>query len=62
MAEQVAEVFTEVIVAPSYADGAVDVLTRKKNIRILVAEPPYRGGAEYRPISGGMLMQSVDTI
>jgi phosphoribosylaminoimidazolecarboxamide formyltransferase / IMP cyclohydrolase len=62
MAEQVAEVFTEVIVAPSYADGAVDVLTRKKNIRILVAEPPYRGGAEYRAISGGMLMQSVDTI
>ena len=37
MAEQVAEVFTEVIVAPSYADGAVDVLSRKKNIRILVA-------------------------
>lgn len=62
MAEQVAEVFTEVIVAPSYADGAVDVLTRKKNIRILVAQPPFRGGAEYRAISGGMLIQSVDTI
>ncbi|MDQ3786252.1 MAG: bifunctional phosphoribosylaminoimidazolecarboxamide formyltransferase/IMP cyclohydrolase [Actinomycetota bacterium] len=62
MAEQVAEVFTEVIVAPSYADGAVDVLSRKKNIRILVAEPPTRGGPEFRPVSGGLLMQQQDVI
>jgi phosphoribosylaminoimidazolecarboxamide formyltransferase/IMP cyclohydrolase len=62
MAEQVAEVFTEVIVAPSYADGAVDVLMRKKNIRILVAEPPSRGGPEFRAVSGGLLMQQSDII
>ncbi|MDQ2723503.1 MAG: bifunctional phosphoribosylaminoimidazolecarboxamide formyltransferase/IMP cyclohydrolase, partial [Actinomycetota bacterium] len=37
MAEQVAEIFTEVIVAPSYADGALEVLSRKKNVRVLVA-------------------------
>ena len=35
MAEQVAEIFTEVIVAPAYEDGAVEVLARKKNIRVL---------------------------
>ncbi|MFI9814874.1 bifunctional phosphoribosylaminoimidazolecarboxamide formyltransferase/IMP cyclohydrolase [Saccharothrix variisporea] len=62
LAEQVAEIFTEVIVAPSYADGAVDVLTRKKNIRILVAAEPERGGVEMRPVSGGLLLQTVDTI
>jgi phosphoribosylaminoimidazolecarboxamide formyltransferase / IMP cyclohydrolase len=62
MAEQVAEVFTEVIVAPSFADGALDVLSRKKNLRILVAPAPRRGGAEIRPVSGGLLMQSRDTI
>ncbi|GAB1508588.1 bifunctional phosphoribosylaminoimidazolecarboxamide formyltransferase/IMP cyclohydrolase [Actinophytocola sp. KF-1] len=62
MAEQVAEVFTEVVVAPSYADGAVEVLSRKKNIRILVAEAPSRGGAEFRPVSGGLLMQQQDII
>jgi phosphoribosylaminoimidazolecarboxamide formyltransferase/IMP cyclohydrolase len=62
MAEQVAEVFTEVIIAPSFADGAVDVLSRKKNIRILIGEPPMRGGAEFRAVSGGLLMQTVDTI
>ncbi|MDQ3887407.1 MAG: bifunctional phosphoribosylaminoimidazolecarboxamide formyltransferase/IMP cyclohydrolase [Actinomycetota bacterium] len=62
MAEQVAEVFTEVVVAPSYADGAVDVLARKKNIRLLVAGPPERGGMEFRAISGGVLLQSRDVL
>ncbi|MFB9313745.1 bifunctional phosphoribosylaminoimidazolecarboxamide formyltransferase/IMP cyclohydrolase [Nocardioides plantarum] len=62
MAEQVAEVFTEVIVAPAYDDGAVEVLARKKNIRVLVAEAPTRGGVETRPVSGGLLMQHRDAI
>ncbi|WP_405160622.1 bifunctional phosphoribosylaminoimidazolecarboxamide formyltransferase/IMP cyclohydrolase [Nocardia sp. NBC_01499] len=62
MAEQVAEIFTEVIVAPSYADGAVEVLQRKKNVRILIAEPPRRSGAELRPISGGALLQQRDVL
>ncbi|MFF0489843.1 bifunctional phosphoribosylaminoimidazolecarboxamide formyltransferase/IMP cyclohydrolase [Nocardia sp. NPDC004068] len=62
LAEQVAEIFTEVIVAPRYADGAVEVLQRKKNVRILVATPPRRGGAELRPISGGALLQQTDIV
>jgi phosphoribosylaminoimidazolecarboxamide formyltransferase/IMP cyclohydrolase len=62
MAEQIADIFTEVVIAPAYADGAVDVLARKKNVRLLVAEPPVRGGAEFRPVSGGLLMQQIDTI
>jgi len=62
MAQQVAEVFTEVIVAPAYADGAVEVLQRKKNVRILVAEPPVRAGTELRPISGGALVQQRDVL
>ncbi|ASO22707.1 phosphoribosylaminoimidazolecarboxamide formyltransferase/IMP cyclohydrolase [Actinoalloteichus hoggarensis] len=62
MAEQVVDIFTEVIIAPAFDDGAVDVLTRKKNIRILEAEPPVRGGAESRAISGGLLVQTADAI
>ncbi|MGW5053176.1 bifunctional phosphoribosylaminoimidazolecarboxamide formyltransferase/IMP cyclohydrolase [Actinokineospora sp. NPDC004072] len=62
MAEQVADIFTEVVVAPAYADGAVEVLSRKKNLRILLAEPPVRGGVEMRPVSGGLLVQTADTI
>ncbi len=61
MAEQVAEVFTEVIVAPGYDEGAVEVLTAKKNIRILVCPPDqHPDPIEFRGISGGVLVQAVD--
>ena len=62
MARQVAEIFTEVILAPGYAEGALEVLSGKKNIRVLVVDPPRRGGVETRPISGGLLMQAADAI
>ncbi|MFW0795674.1 bifunctional phosphoribosylaminoimidazolecarboxamide formyltransferase/IMP cyclohydrolase [Gordonia sp. CPCC 205515] len=62
MAEQVAEIFTEVIIAPGFADGALSVLTRKKNIRVLRAVPPTHAGIETRPISGGLLMQQRDVL
>ncbi len=62
MAEQVAEVFTEVVVAPGYEDGAVELLAAKKNIRLLECAPLRRGGAESRSISGGLLMQVRDAM
>lgn len=62
MAEQVAEVFTEVIVAPSYQAEALEILQRKKNIRILVADMnrPEGPATELKPISGGVLVQEAD--
>ncbi|MFM8598737.1 MAG: bifunctional phosphoribosylaminoimidazolecarboxamide formyltransferase/IMP cyclohydrolase, partial [Mycobacterium sp.] len=60
MAEQVAEIFTEVIVAPAYEEGAVAILARKKNIRVLLAAEPAVGGVELRQISGGLLLQQRD--
>ncbi|MFG2818915.1 bifunctional phosphoribosylaminoimidazolecarboxamide formyltransferase/IMP cyclohydrolase [Kitasatospora sp. NPDC048365] len=62
MAEQVAEIFTEVVVAPGYEDGAVEVLARKKNIRVLVAPEAPANAKEVRPISGGVLLQETDRI
>jgi len=62
MATQVAEIFTEVIVAPAYDDAALDVLARRKNLRLLVAAPAGATGAEFRPISGGILIQKADRI
>ncbi len=63
MAEQVAEVFTEVVLAPAYAEGALEVLTRKKNVRVLrLAAPVPRTGAELRPVTGGLLLQHRDAI
>lgn len=62
MAEQVAGVFTEVILAPGYAEGAVEVLQRKKNIRVLRLPESGQVSVETRPISGGLLMQQRDVI
>jgi phosphoribosylaminoimidazolecarboxamide formyltransferase / IMP cyclohydrolase len=60
MAEQVADVFTEVIVAPGYEDGAVEVLARKKNIRVLVCSGAPAAPVDVTVIEGGALVQTAD--
>ncbi|GLW65737.1 bifunctional purine biosynthesis protein PurH [Actinomadura rubrobrunea] len=62
MAEQVADVFTEVIVAPDFDDDALEILTRKKNIRLLRCPEGPAEATEYRRIDGGVLLQSVDKV
>lgn len=62
MAEQVAEIFTEVIVAPAYEDGAVEVLARKKNIRVLRCPDAPSAEVEVKPIDGGALLQVTDRL
>jgi phosphoribosylaminoimidazolecarboxamide formyltransferase/IMP cyclohydrolase len=62
MAEQVSEVFTEVVVAPSFTDDAVAVLAGKKNIRLLRLPHVPGAGAELRPVSGGLLLQTRDVL
>ena len=59
MAEQVKPIFTEVILAPSYEDGAIEVLQEKKNLRILQVESK-QPGEERKQISGGWLVQDRD--
>jgi phosphoribosylaminoimidazolecarboxamide formyltransferase / IMP cyclohydrolase len=61
-AEQIGEVFTEVVVAPSFTDDALAVLTQKKNIRLLRLPHLPGAGAELRPVSGGLLLQTADRI
>ncbi|MER5494121.1 bifunctional phosphoribosylaminoimidazolecarboxamide formyltransferase/IMP cyclohydrolase [Streptomyces sp. NPDC002454] len=62
MAKQVAEVFTEVIVAPDYEDGALEVLTRKKNVRVLRARQAPAATVEVKQIDGGRLLQVADRL
>ncbi|KAA9148688.1 bifunctional phosphoribosylaminoimidazolecarboxamide formyltransferase/IMP cyclohydrolase [Amycolatopsis acidicola] len=62
-AEQIADVFTEVVLAPAFDEDALEVLRRKKNIRLLrLPELRNPDPIEFRPISGGMLVQTVDRI
>ncbi len=61
-AQAVVEVFVEVVIAPNFDDAALQVLTAKKNLRVLrVVEAETPAGFEYRQISGGMLVQESDT-
>ncbi|WP_407550322.1 bifunctional phosphoribosylaminoimidazolecarboxamide formyltransferase/IMP cyclohydrolase [Streptomyces sp. Pv4-95] len=62
MAEQVAEIFTEVIVAPGYEDGAVEALSRKKNIRVLRCPDAPSNTVEVKAIDGGALLQVTDRL
>ncbi|WP_411148306.1 bifunctional phosphoribosylaminoimidazolecarboxamide formyltransferase/IMP cyclohydrolase [Streptomyces sp. A30] len=62
MAEQVAEIFTEVIVAPDYEDGALEALAKKKNIRVLKAPGGPSNPVELKPVDGGVLLQVTDRL
>lgn len=62
MARQVAEVFTEVVLAPDFEPEAVEILTKKKNIRLLTVARPERAARDLRPVSGGLLVQETDVL
>ncbi|MGW5457206.1 bifunctional phosphoribosylaminoimidazolecarboxamide formyltransferase/IMP cyclohydrolase [Streptomyces sp. NPDC003996] len=62
MAEQVAEIFTEVIVAPDYEEGALEALARKKNIRVLKAPGAPCSRVEAKQVDGGVLLQVTDRL
>ena len=63
LARQIAEVFTEVVIAPGFEDEALGILSASKNVRLLRCAPPGAAAAtELRPVSGGMLLQSADRV
>ncbi|MEU7832060.1 MULTISPECIES: bifunctional phosphoribosylaminoimidazolecarboxamide formyltransferase/IMP cyclohydrolase [unclassified Nonomuraea] len=62
LARQIAEVFTEVVVAPSYEPEALAVLTQKKNVRLLICPSGPANPAEFRRIDGGLLVQQSDRV
>ena len=62
MAQAMAEVFTEVVIAPGYTPEALAILAEKKNLRVLVVDLARRSTDEWRAISGGLLVQTLDAI
>ena len=62
LAERLAENFVEVLIAPGYLEGAMEVLTRKESIRILDDAERRRPSAELdlRRVRGGALVQEAD--
>jgi len=62
MAEALAPVFTEVVVAPSFDADALEVLLAKKNLRVISATAPAVRRLDIRSIDGGFLVQNADTV
>lgn len=66
VAAQIAEIYIEVVIAPSYSDEAMEILTKKKNIRLLqldtspVGEICGRPAFDFKKVSGGLLVQGID--
>ena len=60
-ASAIADVFTEVVVAPSFSAQALEILCAKENLRLIEASAPFNAMAiNVRSIDGGLLVQSVD--
>ncbi|MEY4031645.1 MAG: phosphoribosylaminoimidazolecarboxamide formyltransferase/IMP cyclohydrolase, partial [Actinomycetota bacterium] len=62
-AAAIAEVFTEVVVAPSFTAGALDILCAKQNLRLIEAVAPFHSmGVNVRSVDGGLLVQTNDEV
>jgi phosphoribosylaminoimidazolecarboxamide formyltransferase/IMP cyclohydrolase len=63
IAEAIAEIFSEVIIAPDFAADALAVLQKKKNLRLMRMKqnPAAIPGADFKSVPGGFLVQDRDT-
>jgi phosphoribosylaminoimidazolecarboxamide formyltransferase/IMP cyclohydrolase len=62
-ANAISQVFTEVVIAPSYSAEALEVFRKKPALRVLVAPAPYNElPLSVRSIDGGVLVQTTDPV
>ena len=59
VAEQIKDIFTEVIIAPRFSDEALQIFAKKKNLRLMIAKEGLGADAlqEIRSVVGGVLVQ-----
>jgi len=62
MAKNLSEIFTEVVIAPSFEQEAIEILSKKPSIRLLTIDSYSTPDEEVRPISGGLLIQKSDLV
>jgi phosphoribosylaminoimidazolecarboxamide formyltransferase / IMP cyclohydrolase len=63
IAEQIVSVYAEICIAPSFEPGTLDVLKKKKKMRVLEVGDihPRATGYETTYVAGGLLVQEIDT-
>ncbi|CDE85148.1 bifunctional purine biosynthesis protein PurH [Coraliomargarita sp. CAG:312] len=62
LAEIISHIFSEVIIAPDYSDRAIEILTKKKNLRVMVSTYKNRPKLQIKSVIGGVLAQTSDSI
>lgn len=62
LAEIISHIFSEVIIAPNYSDRAIEILTKKKNLRVMVSTYKNRPKLQIKSVIGGVLAQTSDSI
>jgi phosphoribosylaminoimidazolecarboxamide formyltransferase / IMP cyclohydrolase len=62
VAEALAPVFTEVVLAPGFEAGALDVFRAKANLRVVEASAPTNDRLDIRAVDGGLLVQQRDVV
>lgn len=59
-AEEMAKIFLEIVIAPSFDEDALEVLNKKKNLRVVKCTQKPIGMAEVCAVDGGLLVQDAD--
>ena len=64
IAQGLSELFLEVILAPKFSLKALEILSNKKNVRVLVTEPTFEKSFDMTcaRVSGGLLVQTTDNM
>ena len=60
-AEEMTKTFLEVVLAPSFSEEALEVLSSKKNLRLIQGDLKIAGDKEFITVDGGLLVQDGDT-
>lgn len=67
-AEEMSKTFYEIVIAPEYSPEALEILKRKRDLRVLLAELPpsygvsHEGYIDFRRVKGGFLVQNSDSL
>lgn len=65
-AEEINKIFIEIVIAPDFTPEAMEILTQKKNIRLLqlsdIGKQPKAGQIDMKKVSGGLLIQNTDDL
>ena len=62
LAEKLSKIFLEIIIAPDFSDEALEILTRKKNIRLMKLDTSLSvsSALKYTNVNDGLLVQEMD--